>query len=205
VTYYPPNPPPPPAPPPDVEWLIRTITNNINASLSAIIQEQQEQINALKNEVEELRNLQTKTNLSYIREVVKGVEQAKITDALSEVSKSIMEDLKNRVMEGIKPLYENDAIKSIMSLQEQVAQITQSLQELKTKMIQQEQENAKVEELAGQVQELRKEVSTLNDEINAMITNLATMHDLIININKGLDTIKVAVANQDLDFDKEKK
>jgi DNA repair exonuclease SbcCD ATPase subunit len=194
---------PPPAPPPDVEWLIRTITNNINASMAEVIKEQQEQIDALRRELEELKIQQTKANLAYVREVVKGVEQAKITDALGEVSKTILDDLRTRVMESIKPLYENDAIKSIMSLQEQLNAFTEALHGLEEKADQQEQELKNVKELVGQVQELRKEVSTVTDEINAIITNLATMHDLIININKGLDLIKASLMNQ-MDFDKGK-
>jgi DNA repair exonuclease SbcCD ATPase subunit len=201
VAYYQ-NPPPPP-PPPDVEWLIRTITNNINASMAEVIKEQQEQIDALRRELEELKIRQTKANLDYVREVVKGVEQAKITDALGEVSKTILDDLRTRVMESIKPLYENDAIKSIMSLQEQLNTFTEALHGLEEKATQQEQELKNVKELVGQVQELRKEVSTVTDEINAIITNLATMHDLIININKGLDLIKTSLMNQ-MDFDKGK-
>jgi len=200
MTYYQ-N--PPPAPPPDVEWLIRTITNNINANLAEIIKEQQEQIDALRREIEELKIQQTKTNLAYVREVVKGVEQAKITDALGEVSKSIMDELRTRVEESIKPLYENDAIKSIMSLQEQVNAFTEALHGLEEKATQQEQELKNMEEVVRQVQELRKEVSTITDQINAMITNLATMHDLIININKGLDLIKSSLTSQ-MDFDKGK-
>ncbi len=48
----------------------------------------------MRRELEELKIQQTKTNLAYVREVVKGVEQAKITDALGEVSKSLMDDLR---------------------------------------------------------------------------------------------------------------
>ena len=202
MAYYQ-NPPPPPAPPPDVDWLIRTITSNINASLADIIEKQQEQIDALRRKLEELEIQQTKTNLAYVREVVKGVEQAKITDALGEVSKSLMDELRTRVAESLKPLYESDAIKSIMSLQEQVKGFTEALHSLEEKATQQEQELRNMGELVGQVQELRKEVSTLTDEINAMITNLATMHDLIININKGLDLIKTSLTSQ-MDFDKGK-
>ncbi|MFP3210573.1 MAG: hypothetical protein RXR16_03610 [Thermocladium sp.] len=201
MAYYQ-NPPPPPAPPPDVEWLIRTITRNINESLADVIKEQQEQIEALKRKLEELEIQQTKTNLAYVREVVKGVEQAKITDALGEVSKLIMDELRTGVAESLKPLYESDAIKSIMSLQEQVKGFTEALHGLEEKATQQEQELRNMEELAGQVQELRKEVSTITDEINAIIANLATMHDLIININKGLDLIKTSLTN--MDFDKGK-
>lgn len=202
MAYYQ-NPPPPPSPPPDVEWLIRTITNNINASLASIIKEQQDQINALRSELEELKIQQTKTNLAYVREVVKGVEQAKITDALSEASKTIMEDLRVRIAESFKPLYENDAVKSIMTLQEQINAFTEALHGLEAKVTQQEQELKSMEELVGQVQEVRKEVSTIIEEINAIVTNLATMHDLIININKGMDLIKTSLMNQ-MDFDKGK-